>query len=273
MSNISSQNNNIVNARAVGSKDKQGVQFGGVYYPAHSKNGKPVSARWEGNFALNNRSYTDSQGQVQEGKRTFMRMVVWNSKNAASGKGLADVFAKCISVGKELSCNYKIESFDKRLFVDGQPLLDKAGNAITYPAINFRVDDNVIFGDDSERVVSAEINAFQGQVNFFSRPQFWNVAGHADNVAWKQIVTARMASVWDGGGVYGYARTIVPEGAEIGAGAQVFAQPQPGQQIVAGTKPTEAGAVLTPPLPDANGTKPATVYSNAAQTMGSSVPI
>lgn len=262
MSNVSSQNGNFVNGRAVGSKDKYGAQYGGVYYPAHSKNGKAVSARWEGNFALNSRSYIDSQGETQEGKRTFMRMVVWNSKNAASGKGLADVFAKCISVGKELSCNYKIESFDKRMFVDGQPLLDAAGNAVTYPAINFRIDDNVIFGDDSERVVAAEIGMYQGQANFFSRPQFWNVAGHADNVAWKSIVAARMGCVWDGGPVYGYARTIIPEGAQIGVG-QVAQQSMAGmvtanQQVLNGMSPTGAAAALVKPTPN---------YAHTPQTM------
>lgn len=230
----------LTNVRAAGTKMSDGTVMGGIYYPAHVKNGKQVSARWEGNVIINGADWTDANGQRHEGSTEAVRLIVWNSKNAAAGKGFADIFAKCVSPGKELSCTCKIHTFQKRIFVNGQPLVGQDGQPITYQAVAFRVVDDVIFGSDSARQIEAEVGAYNGQMNFFSRPRLWNVPGEADNEAWKQINAWRMSQVWDGqSGTYGYARVIVPEGAQIGTvtGAAVgnFTQAQPVvQQPVAG---------------------------------------
>lgn len=227
----------LTNVRAVGTKMSDGTVMGGIYYPAHVKNGKQVSARWEGNVIINGAEWTDANGQRHEGSTDAVRLIVWNSKNAAAGKGFADIFAKCVSPGKELSCTCKIHTFQKRIFVNGQPLVGQDGQPITYQAVAFRVVDDVIFGSDSARQIEAEVGAYNGQMNFFSRPRLWNVPGEADNEAWKQINAWRMSQVWDGqSGTYGYARVIVPEGAQIGTvtGAAVgnFTQAQPAQPVV-----------------------------------------
>ena len=256
MSNKSGNLTSFVCIRSTGSKDQAGNLFGGVYYPAHTKNGRSVSGRWEGNFAINGADYTDAQGQRQEGSSDYVRLVVWNSKNAASGKGLADVFAKCVSPGKEISCVCKIHTFQKRLFINGQPIADTQGQPITYPAVSFRVNDDVIFGADSNRSVAGEIAAFSGQMNFQSRPQYWNVVGHADNEAWKQIVAWRMAQIWDGqSGSYGYARVIVPEGAQVTMpGAQPSTvglsqgQPQPGMAPTVAAPLTQPAVATVAPI-------------------------
>jgi len=235
--NIGVFHSNAVGLRAAGSR-LNNMTFGGVYYPPHVKNGKTVNARWEGIMFLNRRDYTDANNQHHEGKSETIRIVVWNSPNAAPGKGLADVFAKCISVGKEISCALDINTFDKRLFVNGQPVTDPQGNALTYPAVNFKVVGDVVFGADSDSTVQSEIAAYNGQANFCSRPQFWNVQSHADNTAWKTIVQQRMAAVCDPNKPsYGYARIVIPEGAQLVNAAAPA-------QIPTGTAPTQAAAMI-----------------------------
>lgn len=211
--------------RSAGAK-KDGHQFGGIYYPAHTKNGVKVNARWEGTCYLNRKDYTDSTGTRHDGSSETLRIVAWNSNDAKDGKGLADILAKCISVGKEISGSFTLNSFNKRLFVNNTLVTDKDGNTVTYQAINFKLEDDLNLGNDSDATLKAEIGAYNGQVNFNSRPQFWNVAGHADNASWKNIVAARMASVYNGtSGSYGYARVVVPEGVQLLAAAAMPALP------------------------------------------------
>lgn len=206
----------LAGVRAVGSKGADGNVYGGIYYPEHFKNGKQVSARWEGNVAINGRDWTDETGQRREGRRTYLRLVVWNSKNAAPGKGLADIFAKYVSPGKELSCEVEPESFDKRVFVNGQPILDAQGQPITTNAIVFRVTGKLELGDDSSKQIAAEVGRWNPAApDIYMRPPQWNVQGTQDNQAWKQIVATKSAMVYDGQSkVFGYARVLMPEGAQ-----------------------------------------------------------
>jgi hypothetical protein len=256
--NLSMDKLTFVGIRAAGSRFNN-TQFGGTYYPAHTKNGKTVSARWEGNFFINRRGYTDSTtGQKVEGSSEIIRIVVWNGKNAAPGKGMADIFAKCVSVGKEISCDAKIHAFMKRLFIAGQPVTDAQGNAYEYPAINFRIDGEVLFGDDADSVVQAEIAAFTGAICFGARPAFWNVQGHADNAQWKTIVAQRMASTFNGTNAsYGYARVLIPEGAQLVMHNPAAAGTAAGNPAT-GAQPTQAAAELN------GGTAAA---ANAAQVL------
>ena len=247
MSNIANQTTVITNARAVGSVDPSTqIRHGGIYYPAHMKNGVPKSARWEGMIALNSKPYTNNAGANMEGRKTFMRLVVWNGKNCVAGKGLADIFAKCVSVGKEISCNVRIESFDKRIFINGQPVLDAQGNTITTQAHNFIFEDKLIFGDDSNKVILGETSRWNGAINFDSRPTLWNVAGHADQAAWANtVVPKRMEVEYNGGNIYGYARVIIPEGAQLTNQQVQHQQLIPSQQGIA---PTAAAAQLQMPV-------------------------
>ena len=246
--------------RAAGSKHN-GQTYGGVYYPAHSKNGKNISARWEAIMFLNKRGYTDNDGVKHEGKSETIRIVVWNSQRASAGKGMADAMAKCISVGKEISCGLDLNTFDKRLFINGQPASDPQGNHITYPAVNFKVTGDVIFGPDSEATVLAEIAAFNGQVNFSSRPPQWNVQNSADHAAWLNIVAARKAALPDPTKPnYGYARIVIPEGAVL---TPLNAAPA-GTNVVAGTNPTDAAATVL----GAN-----TVQTDTPNTQGNSLSL
>lgn len=225
MSSIGAINVVGTNLRVAGTKDQRtGVQYGGSYFPAYVKNGKPVSARWEGNCYANKAGYTDSEGNWHEGNNVMLRIVAWNGRNAADGKGLADIFAKCASLGKEFSAGLVMNNFDKRLMINGQPIVDAQGNQITYPGYSFAVDRDLIWGQDSAQTIEAEIRNWKGNITFDSRPPQWNVPGTADNEAWKAIVQARMAHQYTGGDVYGYAKVIQTQSDATQGGQQISGQ-------------------------------------------------
>jgi hypothetical protein len=233
--------------RAAGHKDtKTGLTGGGLYYPSTSKNGKIIPARWEGNFFLNRRGYTDQTSHEKiEGKSELVRIVVWNSKNTKPGKGMADIFSKIISVGKELDVQCEINTFNKRIFINGQPVINPETNLpLEYQATTFRVTGAIGFGADAENTIIKEISTYTGNPTFDSRPAYWNVLGHADKVAWDTIICpARMEVVYNGvAPTYGYARVIVPEGATV-VTAEMLATSNAG--IPTGITPTAAAEVLT----------------------------
>ena len=225
MANVSALHVNVVNARAAGSKDpKSGVIFGGIYFPDHrTREGKILPAHWEGNVFINHLGYTDREGNYVEPSNDLIRITAWNGRNSAPGKGLADLFAKIVSVGKEFSCSLTMKQFMKRLFINNQPMADAQGNPITYPSYTWTVKDDLIWGDDAANVIAQEIANWAAYPNptFFSRPAYWNVPGHADHEAWKYILQQRMALVYNGESVYGYARVMIPEGAQLVNRAQM----------------------------------------------------
>ncbi len=267
MSNNSQQTTVWTNVRVLGSKNAAGEQFGGIYYPAHTKNGDLVRGRWESLVAANKRPYTDKNGNKKESKPVIMRLVVWNGKNAAEGEGLADTFAKCVSVGKSLSCNVRISSFDKRMFVDGQPLTDSKGNAVTYLGYNFIFEGNLDFGVDSQKVLAREIENYKGNATFDSRPEFWKKKGHADKKAWDDNISpARMKYKWNGQTEqYGYAR-IIPECIKTANAAQSILPQQTIQDQTAAAE-TVANTVIdqTPVIPPTPST--GQTPTQAAQTL------
>ena len=240
MANVSALHAIAVNIRAAGSKDpRTGIVYGGIYFPDHrTREGKILPAHWEGNVFINHLGYTDSQGNYVEPSNDLIRVTAWNGRNSAPGKGLADLFAKIVSVGKEFSCSLTLKQYNKRLFINNTPMADQNGQPITYPSYNWTVKDDLIWGDDAANVIAQEIANWAAYPNptFFSRPAYWNVPGHADHEAWKYILQQRMALVYNGESVYGYARVMIPEGAQLVNRAQMQtsapqmqpAQPQTG---------------------------------------------
>jgi len=233
--------------RAAGSKNVEaGTVHGGIYFPAHELKGKKISARWEGNFFVNHLGYTDSQGVEHEPSNDLIRLTAWNGRNAAAGKGLADVFAKLIGVGKEISCDLRLNQYMKRLVLNGVPQAMQDGTPITYPGYNFTVIGDILWGADSANLVANEIAQWANykQASFFSRPPFWNVPNTEDAATWKAIITARMAHLYDGSGTYGYARVMIPEGAVLlnAAAPAPMQQPAPQQQMM---QPTPQPAATT----------------------------
>lgn len=280
MANQSALHQMAVNVRAAGSKDQTtGLVLGGIYFPEHIKaDGTRVSARWEGQFFVNQLGYTDSEGAFHEPKNVPIRITAWNGKNATTGKGLADTFAKCVSVGKELCAVLRMDYFQKRLFIQGVAQTDHLGQPIKVGSYGWLIKSDLQWGADSALVIANEISNWQGQANFSSRPPMWNVQGHADNEAWKTVVANRMATIFQGEGTYGYARVMVPEGATIvnAAGQPISsAQPQqssiipppPGQQTQSGpTYQQMLAAGWTDALLQANN------YGHLIPAAGSTIP-
>ena len=123
----------------------------------------------------------------------------------------ADVIAKSGAPGKEIHIFCELNSYKGRVpipnngtgpvnFVTdqtGQPLLiEKVGLTLT----------KMIFGADSNKQIQQEIQTGQ-------RPPLWNVAGHPDAVAWRDICTQRNSIVYTPGAVtFGYAKVMQPNG-------------------------------------------------------------
>ena len=238
------------------SKDAaNGMEHAGIYYPAHpNATGGQTPARWEGNVFVNGIAYTDpANGQRVEPKPVMIRIVAWNGSNAKPGKGVADICAKSLSPGKEISGSFSLRSFDKRLFLNNVPQVGTDGQQLTYPALSFILEGLPIFGNDAEAVILAEINAFRttGQATAFgSRPTCWNVPGHNDQLIWNKIKEARRELAYQPGmAMYGYAKVIVPAGAQaptMGTNAALLAQIQALQNQINGNNAAAPTTVINP---------------------------
>lgn len=241
--------------RAAGSKDPvTGIIHGGIYYPANiDRDGKQISGRWEGQFFINQLGYNDSEGNFHEAKNIPIRLTAWNGKNSAAGKGLADIFAKCVSKGKELSAALRMDYYDKKLYINGVPQIDHTGQPIKVPSYGWLIKSDLQWGEDASNVVAQEIANWANQINFFSRPPLWNVQNTPDNETWKAVVAHRMATVYQGEPTYGYSRVMLPEGARpIYAPGPAIGRPeglpQTGQQYPT-TLPGMSPSGMVAPLP------------------------
>ncbi len=218
MSNTSSLIITAINIRSAGSLDtRTNERHGGIYYPESTKNNKKISAHWEAICMVNHLGYTDEQGVYHEPANIPLRITAWNSRTAAPGKGLADIFAKCVSVGKEFSASLRLRSFLKRHYVDRVPQVDHKGNPTMVPSYGWAIKSDLNWGSDSAATIRKEIGNYQTnpQSGFNRRPPSWNDEGTAANDAWKKIVQERMAVIYQGEPTYGYARVMMQEGAQM----------------------------------------------------------
>lgn len=202
----------LANVRVAGTKDDRypGVPFGGTYYPAGvDKNGKEVPARWEGGVYINRGSYSDAQGNRVERQPDIARLVLWNGRNIREqGKGLADIAAKCLSPGKELSCLGNLHSYMGRVFIDGQPRQKADGSiALTQKHSITVIPGTMNLGADADKLLAFEYQNFQRnpqQFSFWSRPLNWQT-GQQDHQTWLAMSNARMSTTFQGGDIFGYA--------------------------------------------------------------------
>lgn len=202
-----------------------GFEHAGVYYPGFTKpDGSVVQARWEGVIFINNLPFTGKDGVKKESKPLAIKVTAWNSANSTPGHGIADICAKSLSPGKEVSCKLTASSYEKRIYVDGVPQVDHKGNPLfDKSAVSFTMDGLPIFGNEADAVIMNEINAFRTNgiaATFGARPTYWNVIGHADKLIWEKIKTDRRDAVYvPGQAMYGYAKVIVNSNAVPAANA------------------------------------------------------
>lgn len=124
--------------------------------------------------------------------------------NFVSWGKLADRCAKANSPGKELNLICEVNSYEGRIFNDDrQPMLKADGTPRTTLKTSF-VIQNIVFGQESEKQIQAEILAGQRNPN-------WNVPGEGRET-WKQMLALRkpyLDAPYDGTSpMYGFARVI-----------------------------------------------------------------
>jgi len=220
-----------------------------TYYPAHSKNGKNVSAR----LVINAFKNIASSANDGEGRNEVIQLTAW-------GK-LADICAKSMSPGKEFNSTADLHVYDGRVFHNQQPVTMADGTVLTTKKQSYTIV-RLTFGEESNKLIAHEI-----QNNI--RPAGWNQVGSAEHQAWVATLKARQAIQFDAKlPTFGYARVIVPTGQGIGAydpqlsqsnlaqsveNAVVNAAANPGAVASAFSTPAET---TTPPA-----TAPATAFS------------
>jgi len=202
----------IQSARVAGVNGPNGSRMGCLYYPAvKGADGSTLkSARTIVTVYINRKDRTDTNtGDKIKGRREVLVLTGWNTRNSKDGKGLADSLAKCVSEGKEISCRAKVQSYEQEVKnIDGSIVQRSDGKGpLTIRRHGWVIEPGTInYGNDSDKLILAEIAAFDGTASFNSRPQFWNSQGHSHNEAWKKISAWRMAQTCKPGALtYGYA--------------------------------------------------------------------
>lgn len=202
----------VVNGRAVGVRDDKqvGLTYGGVYYPEKTlDDGRIIAARFETTIMTKRCSSYNEAGE-REYKFDYIGAVFWNTRSCHPGRGLADLAAKFISPGREVTFMANLHSFDKRLFVDGLLQLDHNGNARTTKAHQLMVSPGTLnLGAEGYKHLETEYMNWDnnpGVISFWARPRMTTPEYSIDNTElWNKIQSARMGSIWNGEPTYGYA--------------------------------------------------------------------
>jgi len=220
---------------------------GHIYYPTAGE----TTAHLTG-------SIYDNSGR---GEPRVYPFIVWNGREAAPGKGLADQFAK-FPKGKMLSIIGEMETYQGKVFHNGQIVVDPAtGQQIKMPKSRIRIVEFQLHSDSKSQIRN-EIEAWNQFVasnpgqpipfSFNMRPPQWDIEGSQDAQIWTQIRQWRQAQVYQGGDTYGYAKvnsagpgTLLPRG-NAAAGTGIVS---PGATTVAAP-----GATVTPSATAAPGT-------------------
>lgn len=175
-------------------------------------------------------------GDVNKPNRAMCTFKVFQNINGKPSKfaitafgKMADVIARSAATGKELTLFCECHSYQGKIPVPnlapGAPLsfiTGQDGQAILVEKTGF-ILRRIHFGADSDKTVQTEIQ--RGE-----RPALWNVAGHADNLAWKTLCQQRNAIEYRADMTnFGYAIVRTPNG-QIAVNAPVAAAPVAGFQ-------------------------------------------
>ena len=175
-----------------------------TYHPAHSKNGVNISQRLVINAFMN----IASRANGGDGRNDVISLTAW-------GK-LADSCAISMSPGKEFHCFAELHTYDGRVFVNNQPLLDNQGQPITTRKTSFTIT-RLLFGMESAKTIAQEI-----QMGI--RPVDYDKEGTQGYAYWRQVLQARKGLAFDPSKpTFGYAKVAKIQGPGIGA----FIQGQP----------------------------------------------
>jgi len=217
-----------------------------TYYAAHSKNGNNVSQRLTVRMAVN------KPGKQNEGKGTvqYINLTFW-------GK-MADVAARSIGKGKELSCGLDLNVYKGKAYHKGNPVFVPGDNGqpeqLMIEKVGFELElGKLIFGADGDAQIAREIQEKQ-------RPVGWDVAGSPAAAAWKAQLDIRNNVPFNPAlATFGHAKVVLASGAGIGAydpsKDKAYAKSTPtGQPVMATVEQSVIAAVgaalpAAPPVP------------------------
>lgn len=108
----------------IGCSDVRGNKNNGIYYPTHIKHSRVVAARWETTAVVNT---------TNSNRTAHVRLTAWNGM----GTNLADTLATTVRAGDKLTCDLELITFQKRVFINGAPILQSNGTPLTVLTTQF----------------------------------------------------------------------------------------------------------------------------------------
>ena len=206
-------------ARNAGTPDVNNpkLRVAGQYTPAHtSADGKGVSARFTSSFAINNRGYQNAQGVAIPGDVDFFNLTAGNGKNAEEGRGMADRFARMMSLGMEICCECRIKPYQSKQYDNGILVVRPDGSPIMKEGYNFIVLAKDFYPvNESEKHINGEIQLYNTSQGQQGRPPGWNIPGTPEAGIWDKIKTAKNTAIYQHGmTTFGYAQVVMPKNAQ-----------------------------------------------------------
>jgi len=199
--------------------NRDNVRVGGRYTPAHvNAKGTDVSARWDGTVTINHRGWRDAQGNPVPGRQDFIPLTAWSGKNS-NGNGLAEIFARTMSIGLEICIDASINTYDGDVYNGGVRVMKADGTPLTIRRIGFQaLANSLIICEESSKHIDAEIVAYEQSGGKTGRPRHYKDASHPDAAIWKTIRDTRNALQYQPGQEYfGYAVVTPPKNAQASA--------------------------------------------------------
>ena len=193
------------------------VQYGGIYHPAHvNAGGIAVSSRFESNFMINHKGFIDAQGQQQVSDPDVIHLTAWSGKQS-DGNGMAEKFARALSVGLEISVDANINTFESRQYDNGSLVCRADGTPITVRnKVGFVVvGGTLVIGVESDKHIQNEVMKYQASGGRAGRPQNWNNKAHPDFQIWRELNVRRNAEMYAvGSKTFGYSIVQLARGAQ-----------------------------------------------------------
>lgn len=97
----------------------------GHFFPAYIRDNHQIAARWTATVVM----------RRPGGDLTFISVVAWDTRVS----GIASYLAKTAEKGLKIKFDGELISFDKKVFVNGVPVLDKTNRPITTQAHQFLI--------------------------------------------------------------------------------------------------------------------------------------
>jgi len=210
----------------IGTGGKQGKEIKMLYTPAHIRqdSGKPVSARLVIPILVN---------LYRRENPNSYRLIAWGA--------LADMFAKSLSQGKEMTFICDGSSYWGNVFyVDGTQAFQKDGKTPLQTRQSSFIIREFSWGGDSNNTIIEETTAGMKSGEGL-RPAQWDIQGSPDNLVWKQML--EMQTFYQGGERFGYAQVVAPRYA-----AQILLGDQSKILRTNAVPPAAPGYVAPPPV-------------------------